>query len=267
MVRERTFHPLLIVGVATTHPLAERYLEGLLRKESRFSLLPLNRLVRGHPDGLQPRMLVMDITVLARGIPTWLRCFRANFPRGRSVLIGPAITDEELATKMLMGIHGYLSYSQVERGLAQALFSVSRGELVLPGPAMQMYICASSRALAERKQRNSILTDREREVVELVLKRLSNKQVAGSLGLSESTVKFHLSRVFSKLEVTDRWALEEKIRREEEAYESHHWSGKVQPSGAVEMDELIRSPRTGTAQTLNPLSNLKTSIASNHLKE
>jgi DNA-binding NarL/FixJ family response regulator len=121
---------------------------------------------------------------------------------------------------MFMGIHGYLSYEQVRHGLVRAILSVSHGQLALSGPAIQMYISASSLALAERAKRMSIISEREREVIGLVARRLSNKEVAAALQISESTVKFHLSRVFAKLGVTDRWALEEKIKREEHAYGS-----------------------------------------------
>ena len=48
------------------------------------------------------------------------------------------------------------------------------------------------------------LTDRESEVIGLLAKGLANKQIAAALGISEHTVKFHVSSIYSKLNVTNR---------------------------------------------------------------
>jgi LuxR family maltose regulon positive regulatory protein len=58
------------------------------------------------------------------------------------------------------------------------------------------------------------ITRREREIVELLLRRLSNKGIATALGISESTVKFHLTHIFAKFQVTDRVSLQESITQQ-----------------------------------------------------
>lgn len=238
------------VCIVADHPLVQRYLAGLLRKDQRISLLPLARPASPASATMGPNVFLLDATLLAGHIESRIRGLRLDFPRSRFVLLGPVITDEELARKMFMGIHGYVTYEGVEHRLGHTILSVSRGHLALSGQAIQMYVTASSRALAERAQAGSALTDREREVIEFVMRRLSNKEIAASLGIAESTVKFHLSRVFGKLEVTGRWDLEQKIRLQEETYRysqdsAQQLSDPVQSGGK----DMIRPVRAGGKAT------------------
>jgi LuxR family maltose regulon positive regulatory protein len=59
-------------------------------------------------------------------------------------------------------------------------------------------------ATAARSDRVEGFTWRERRIIELVKRRLSNKEISAILGVSEGTVKFHLSNIFAKLGVRDR---------------------------------------------------------------
>jgi DNA-binding NarL/FixJ family response regulator len=59
------------------------------------------------------------------------------------------------------------------------------------------------RALASRTP-NADLTPREREVLDLIVKGLSNKRIAGALGISEGTVKWHVNIILERLGVEDR---------------------------------------------------------------
>jgi DNA-binding NarL/FixJ family response regulator len=72
---------------------------------------------------------------------------------------------------------------------------VERGEQVIPIPV--------AARLAEFPERSE-LTDREAEVLRLVGRGLSNKEVARAIGRTEETVKIHLKNVFAKLAVADR---------------------------------------------------------------
>ena len=59
----------------------------------------------------------------------------------------------------------------------------------------------------EREHRGDVLTAREREIVDLISRGLSNKEVARQLSLEEGTVKVHLHNIYTKLEVSNRIAL------------------------------------------------------------
>lgn len=62
------------------------------------------------------------------------------------------------------------------------------------------------------KQLHDSLSPRQKEIVELVCKGLTNKEVANQLHIAEKTVKFHLTGIFLRLEVRNRTSLAAKIR-------------------------------------------------------
>ena len=85
--------------------------------------------------------------------------------------------------------------------LAAATTAVMQGLVVLPKPLTERLLqepAASAEALSEP------LTAREREVLELLGRGLSNRLIAGELHISEHTVKFHISSLYAKLEVNNR---------------------------------------------------------------
>ncbi len=85
--------------------------------------------------------------------------------------------------------------------LAAATTAVMQGLIVLPKPLTERLLqepAASAEALSEP------LTAREREVLELLGRGLSNRLIAGELHISEHTVKFHISSLYAKLEVNNR---------------------------------------------------------------
>ena len=65
----------------------------------------------------------------------------------------------------------------------------------------------SARLPAPREDRVEGFTWRERRIIELVKRRLSNKEISAILNVSEGTIKFHLSNIFAKLGVRDRHAM------------------------------------------------------------
>jgi DNA-binding NarL/FixJ family response regulator len=79
--------------------------------------------------------------------------------------------------------------------LVSALRRVHAGGKFLPSPV--------SRVLSSRTP-NSDLSSREREVLKLIVKGMSNREIAGELGIAESTVKCHVGVIFLRLNVTDR---------------------------------------------------------------
>lgn len=87
--------------------------------------------------------------------------------------------------------------------LLNALKAVSAGE-VWAGPGLSRYFVELVRPETNKNEASSRLTKRELEVIGLLAEGLSNKEVAGRLGLSEQTVKNHAARIMDKVNVRNR---------------------------------------------------------------
>jgi DNA-binding NarL/FixJ family response regulator len=121
---------------------------------------------------------------------------------GPDVLVLTSFSDaERIVAALDAGAVGYLLKDAEADDVIAGVRAVSRGESPIHPRAARELLGARQGAPA-----NSIvdLTPRELEVLELVRKGLANKQVARRLGISERTVKAHLTSVFSRIGVVDR---------------------------------------------------------------
>jgi DNA-binding NarL/FixJ family response regulator len=121
---------------------------------------------------------------------------------GTQVLVLTSFSDTDRIVDALdAGAVGYLLKDAEPDDLVEAVRSVARGDSPLhPRVARQLLAARARRPAAVP------LTAREREVLELVRDGLANKQIARRLGISERTVKAHLTSVFSTIGVADRTA-------------------------------------------------------------
>ena len=117
------------------------------------------------------------------------------------------LTDNQKAAAQLMDlpVWGILSLDASSEELSAAIHSLGEG-LWTGSPALlqSLFTRQPAAVLDEGDPVVDPLTPREREVLQLVAEGLANKQIALSLGISEHTVKFHLSSLYTKLGVTSR---------------------------------------------------------------
>jgi NarL family two-component system response regulator LiaR len=99
------------------------------------------------------------------------------------------------------GAAGYLMKNVSARELAAAIHSAHQGKMTLSPEAAEALIHAHARA-----QEIDCLTEREREVLRLMVDGLSNAEIAERLVVSLSTVKFHIGNILMKLRVDNRVA-------------------------------------------------------------
>ena len=143
----------------------------------------------------RPDLTVMDLRLENMGGVACIRKIREEFPEARFVVLTTYRGDEDIHQALEAGASGYLIKGMPRQVLLEALRRVSRGECFLPPPVTE--------ALASRKPKAE-LTRREHEVLSLLASGKSNKEIAAALGISEITVKCHLSVIFQRLNVTDR---------------------------------------------------------------
>ena len=131
-----------------------------------------------------------------------LHGLRERSPRTRVIVLTTFLDDDKLLPAVRAGAAGYLLKDVEPKELVGAIRTVHAGEALL-------HPAAAARVMAElvessRPSPASLLTPRETEVLALVARGQPNKVIARELGVSEKTVKTHVSNVLGKLGVTDR---------------------------------------------------------------
>jgi len=151
------------------------------------------------------------------GPSTAVDCVRA-LDGMRVIIVGLPDADPGIIDAFEAGALGYLTLSgQSADDIRRVVATVAAGEAALD-PKLSAGVLARMRRLARSTAsapaRDSAPTDRERDVLELLVAGHSNREIASALHVSESTVKNHLHAIYSKLGVGSRsQAVSEAIRR------------------------------------------------------
>ena len=127
------------------------------------------------------------------------RRIRVEAPETRVVLFTSFSDRERIMQALEAGAIGYLLKDAEPEELHRGILAAARGESPLAPKAAAEVIGARTAAAP-----GGGLTEREREVLILVADGLANKQIARRLGISEKTVKGHLTRIFQAIGVADR---------------------------------------------------------------
>jgi NarL family two-component system response regulator LiaR len=151
---------------------------------------------------LRPDVVLMDLVMPVLDGVGAMRELRERLP-GVRVIVLTSFTDEaQLLPAIQAGAAGYLLKNVQPAELHRAIRAAHAGEALLdPSVAARLVQAISQPARAPAPER---LTPREREVLVLIGRGLSNKRIARELGVAEKTVKTHVGHVLAKLEVTDR---------------------------------------------------------------
>ena len=120
---------------------------------------------------------------------------RHEFPDAKIIVLTTYDGDEDIYRALQAGAQGYLLKDMFFEELEDAIRKVHAGARRLPAVVAER--------LAERMGASE-LTVRELEVLQEIVKGKTNKEIAGSLSISEATVKSHINNILGKLGVTDR---------------------------------------------------------------
>ncbi len=152
----------------------------------------------------RPDIVVLDLRLPGMsGIET-LQALRQEFKNVRALIYSNYAKSEEVFLAMKAGASGFVLKEMPLDRLLEAIRTVNQGDQYVP-PQIAMRV--GERLLAQ-------LSPREIEVLRLLARGLSNKEIGAQLGVVEGTVKIHITNIFSKLGVSDRTqALIEAIKR------------------------------------------------------
>jgi len=229
--------------IADAHPILVRGLEALLRANRDFEVVAtcLNGVEDGVEDGVEAREKIQavepDLAVLDLALPglTGLDLLAALSRAGsrvRVILLTAAATDQQIVKAVADGAWGLVLKDATAEDLLACLRSVVNGARWLPPALVDAALDREAERRRERGVSDVTLTAREREIAALVATGLSNKAIARTIGLSDGTVRIHLSNIYQKLGISNRTAL------------PTHASLEGQPGPIPENQPVERSPRT-----------------------
>ena len=183
----------------------------VVRNGIRFSLLAFDDIeLVGEADSgeealrlctqLQPDVILMDMVMPGMDGAATTRAIRARYPRTQ-VLALTSFQEGNLVEEALKaGAIGYLLKDVAVDELADAIRLAYAGQSTLAPAAAQ----ALAQAAAQPSKLDFDLTDRQQEVLALMVEGLSNAQIAEQLTISLPTARFHVSTILSKLDATNR---------------------------------------------------------------
>ena len=197
--------PLRIV-VADDHPAFRKGLGAMLEAATGIEI------VAEAADGdkavelaldLEPEVVLMDIKMPGRnGIEATRQIFSRN-PKIAVLILTMYEDDDSVFAAMRAGARGYLLKGADQDEVLRAIRAVAVGEAIF-GPAIAERLMAYFSAGSAAARPFPELTDRERQVLELIARGRNNSAIALDLVLTVKTVQNHVSNVFNKLQVTDR---------------------------------------------------------------
>ncbi|GIH74548.1 response regulator [Planobispora longispora] len=154
----------------------------------------------------QPDVVLMDLTMPGMGgIAATERLVR-DHPHVRVIVLSMSDDDDSVFAAMRAGARGYVLKGARKAELVRSVQAAADGEAIF-GPVIAARMADY---FAERERGGPAepslpeLTRREREILAMVAGHLTNPQIAARLGLSQKTVRNHVSAIFTKLQVADR---------------------------------------------------------------
>ena len=151
---------------------------------------------------LQPDVILMDLKMPGMGGVAAIRALKREEPKIRIIALTSYIDDSLVQGALQAGANGYVMKNVQADDLANAIRSAAVGRMTLSPEASKALSEASDYPIIPAED----LTDRERDVLKLLIDGLSNNEIAEKLIISASTVKYHIGNIYTKLGVDNRAA-------------------------------------------------------------
>ena len=193
---ERPIRPVRIL-IVDDHPVVRAGLTSMLGTQVEFEVVGLHRAERKRSPNFDRSILTYCSSTFACRV--WGRRDAARDRRrshhARAIILTSFETDEDIYRAVQAGAQGYLLKDTSLREMAEAIRTVHGGKKYFSRDIAARF--------AERMMRSN-LTAREIEILKMLSKGPTNKEIGRALGISENTVKNHVNSIIEKLEVSDR---------------------------------------------------------------
>lgn len=190
--------PAVRVLIVDDHPVVRAGLASLLRRQTGLKLAgaahsgeeAIEMLKRSTVD-----VLLLDLRMPSINGIDLLNFLKTRDTQTRAIILSSYEYEEEIYQAVKAGARGYLSKNATREEIVAAIEEVIAGGTYFPERIVQW--------IAERDGRSGLST-REVEILEMVSRGLTNKEIAGALQISHFTVRNHLNHITAKLQVADR---------------------------------------------------------------
>lgn len=194
------------IVIVDDHPVVREGISSMLKKEPDF------RIVGEASNGLEavekarelaPDVVLMDLRMPELdGVEAMTR-IKAENSDVKFIILTTFSDDEYIFRGIAAGARAYLLKDAPREELFKAIRAVSRGESLIQ-PVVASRVLDRLFELSKKTPASETLSDRETEVLQLMAKGVSNKDIADQLSITQSTVKTHITSIFQKLDVTTR---------------------------------------------------------------
>jgi NarL family two-component system response regulator LiaR len=195
------------VFIAEDHAIVRKGLRALLATEADIDVVGEaadGREAVAEADRLRPDVILMDLVMPELDGIEAIRQVIAAWPHARILVLTSFATDDKVFPAIKAGARGYLLKDSSPEELVRAIHQVHRGDAWLHPSIARKVLQELAGGSSGQPPTTEPLTPREVEVLRLVARGLGNQQIAGTLALSEATVRTHVSTILGKLHLASR---------------------------------------------------------------
>ena len=196
--------PVIKIAVVESDPLRFVGFRALFDPEPEFELM----------SATLPEIGALEVDVVLLGNRSGQNLFdvmaslKAARPDLRILVTGSGMDEESILKAIAAGAKGYVDEAASPAEFAQAIRIVNQGSVWAPRRVLSLFIERVSSSPGRIFPAGRVaFTDREKEVLEMLVVGRSNKEIGGQLGIEERTVKAHVAKLMRKVGVQNRIAL------------------------------------------------------------
>ena len=192
--------------IVDDHPVVREGIASMLKKETDFKVVGeasngLEAVEKARE--LSPDVVLMDLRMPEMDGVEAISRIKTEKPEIKFIILTTYSDDEYIFKGIAAGARAYLLKDAPRDELFKAIRMVSRGESLIQ-PVVASRVLDKLAELSRKTPAGDTLSDREIEVLRLMAGGESNKDIAGHLSITQSTVKTHITSIFQKLNVTTR---------------------------------------------------------------
>lgn len=194
------------VWIIGKHPLVAKYLLEILGPDPMIQARWAEGSLPSRNELGEDPVFIFDSAALETSLSRCIQTCNQQCRGAKHIVLDHRLDAYGVCQLLCQGAHGFLAYDQVSASLALAIRSVQNGGMWVDSRVLHKYMRLSKREKSSLTTSfdDQSLTAREEEILHFTQQRLSNKEIASLLNIEVSTVKFHLSNIYSKLEIASR---------------------------------------------------------------